>query len=535
MAHNYTNGLSPKVTPQTAPILGKEDLMNQNNAGGYSFVLDKWKYLERFLILGTEGGTFYVKGRELTEDAARNVIKCIKEDGSRVVRIISDISDQGRAVKNDPAIFALALVFTYGNDEAKRAAINQFQTICRTGTHLFTFVQYIDTLRSWGRSVRKAIAKWYHAYDPAYLAYQMIKYKGRTVEGTRNQWTHRDVLRSAHVKPKSTEYDRLFWYATKGNLDDELPPIIQAAETLKRPDCSLKELIDIIVKYKVPHEAWPTELKNEARVWEASLNDIPLTALIRNLNKLTALGVLSPASFGNLDLVTRKITDMEYLKHSRVHPLFVLSALKAYSIGQSGYGHLQWEPVHQIVDALDSAFYLSFGTIKPTGKRLCLGIDVSGSMSAQIGSINLTCAECAAVMAMVTARVEKNCAIMGFREEFTDLEITPKQSLSEIINKVFGHTFGNTDCALPMLWATENKYEFDAFCVYTDNETWHGEIHPSQALNQYRSKYVPDAKLVVVGMTATNFSIADPTDCNSLDVVGFDTATPMAIAEFIRG
>ena len=32
--------------------------MVENNAGGFVFKLDEWKQLERFLILGSEGGTF---------------------------------------------------------------------------------------------------------------------------------------------------------------------------------------------------------------------------------------------------------------------------------------------------------------------------------------------------------------------------------------------------------------------------------------------------------------------------------------------
>jgi 60 kDa SS-A/Ro ribonucleoprotein len=40
--------------------------------------------------------------------------------------------------------------------------------------------------------------------------------------------------------------------------------------------------------------------------------------------------------------------------------------------------------------------------------------------------------------------------------------------------------------------------------------------------------------LVVVGLTATNFSIADPNDSGMLDVVGFDASAPNVIADFAR-
>ena len=93
---------------------------------------------------------------------------------------------------------------------------------------------------------------------------------------------------------------------------------------------------------------------------------------------------------------------------------------------------------------------------------------------------------------------------------------------------------GGTDCALPMLWARRRGLRFGAFVTYTDSETWAGEVHPSQALRDYRGALVPDAKAVVVGMTSNGFTIADPADRGMLDVVGFDATAPAVIADFVR-
>jgi 60 kDa SS-A/Ro ribonucleoprotein len=94
--------------------------------------------------------------------------------------------------------------------------------------------------------------------------------------------------------------------------------------------------------------------------------------------------------------------------------------------------------------------------------------------------------------------------------------------------------WGGTDCSLPILEAESQGFEADVFAIYTDSETWAGNIHPAQALKRYRQKFVSDAKLVVVGCTSNGFSIADPNDPGMLDVVGFDTSTPAVIADFIR-
>ena len=86
-----------------------------------------------------------------------------------------------------------------------------------------------------------------------------------------------------------------------------------------------------------------------------------------------------------------------------------------------------------------------------------------------------------------------------------------------------------------MLDAIKNRMHVNTFVVYTDSETYAGTIHPSQALKKYRSAMGINAQLVVVGMTATGFTIADPKDAGMLDVVGFDSATPNIIANFSRG
>ncbi|MBI4662896.1 MAG: hypothetical protein HY735_29140 [Verrucomicrobia bacterium] len=70
--------------------------------------------------------------------------------------------------------------------------------------------------------------------------------------------------------------------------------------------------------------------------------------------------------------------------------------------------------------------------------------------------------------------------------------------------------------------------------TYTDSEAGAGNINPGQALRQYRSEFVGDARAIVLGMTSNGFTLADPNDRSMLDVVGFDTSTPAVIADFVR-
>jgi 60 kDa SS-A/Ro ribonucleoprotein len=186
------------------------------------------------------------------------------------------------------------------------------------------------------------------------------------------------------------------------------------------------------------------------------------------------------------------------------------------------------------MDALDKAFYKAFVNVRPTGKRHLIGIDVSHSMSAKIMNSAVQCNVAAGALALVTASVEPRTHIMMFDRGMWPADITPRDRLDSAVRKVSNINGGGTDCSLPMLYALEKGLAVDAFVVLTDNETWAGRCHPVQALKQYRQKTGIPAKLVVVGMTATGFSIADPDDAGMLDVVGFDAGAPVAMADFIR-
>src|SRR2546426_763741 len=87
---------------------------------------------------------------------------------------------------------------------------------------------------------------------------------------------------------------------------------------------------------------------------------------------------------------------------------------------------------------------------------------------------------------------------------------SPVPQVDDVVSTVSNIPFGGTDCALPMVWATKHKTKVDVFVVFTDSETWFGQIHPMQALSEYREKMGIRAKLIVVGMTSNGFSIADP-------------------------
>ena len=518
----------------------------KNEAGGYVYEIGLWDKLDRFLILGSEGGTFYVNEQELTRQNIDSIKECIKEDGVRVVNRVLELDTDNRAPKMDPLIYTLALCFTFGSKETKQRVTEVFCKIIRIGTHLFTFVDFINEMRGWGRSLRRLISSWYvHHHFKGSLDYQVVKYQNR------KGWSHKDVLRKCHLGAttpfniatlrwvvgattdertitRSNQSEPTIWPATM----DSLPELIEGYEQIKKTD-KIKDVLKLIETHNFTHEMVPNSWKDRISVWAKLLPQMPLIATIRNLSKMTSINYLTPFSEGT-KLVLEKLTE-DNIRKSRVHPIQLLIATLAYNRGSGIRGSLTWTPVNTIVDALEAAFYTSFKNVEPTNKNTLLALDISGSMS--FGNIagcpGLTPAKAAAALALVTAKTEKFYQIYGFNYSLTDLNIRSNDTLESALEKTDSWTGGATDCALPMIQATDDKLDIDTFVIYTDNETWAGNIHPKRALDRYRQKLdKPDSKVIVVGMTATDFSIADPKDPKMLDVVGFDAAVPSLISQF---
>jgi 60 kDa SS-A/Ro ribonucleoprotein len=596
--------VNTRATPQSEPIPGTVP----NNAGGHVYQLDDWGRLRRFLILGTVGGTYYVGEREHTKDNVALVQRLIKLDGKRVVRELVEVSEEGRAPKQNPTIFTLAMCAASTDEWTKWDAFGALPRVCRTGTHLFMFIRYVEQFRGWGRGLRTAVANWYlhprrgrptaeddeaapadgALFDVAHadwLAYQVAKYQRR--EG----WSHKDLIalcdrevrwRGLHGREPLDYVLR----AAMGELDlasqeavedlEKIPSTIlqwKAAQAVDKP-----ELTAQLVKESEGRLSWEmlrSDHLGDAKVWRELMKTMPIGALVRNLARLTANGAIKPLS-PDVTFVTTRLTDEERVRKSRLHPMQVLLAAKQYDLGHGDKGKLKWIPIPQILDALDVTFQLAFKNVEPTGKRTLLALDVSGSMRATIAGTTLTAREGGAAMALITARTEPNVHTIAFSDGAQQLyrgwsaggrvqvglnpdayyfvhrrdhpiartnvtavmpfPIGNRIGLAGLVRQMEKNDlFGGTDCALPMIYAIAQNLEVDTFVIYTDSETWAGDIHPSQALIKYRQHSGINAKLVVVGMTATEFTIADPNDAGMFDVVGFDSAAPAIIADFSAG
>ncbi|MFI6813294.1 TROVE domain-containing protein [Nonomuraea sp. NPDC050328] len=557
------------MTPQTQPIPGHTNQV-RNNAGGYSFAKDTWQRLEDFLILGTTGGTYYAGERALTTDNVGVLFEAIAKDGPRVVQLIVDISTAKppRAPKPGPAIFALAAAHVRGDQETRGTARRAVPLVCRTTDHLAKWFGYRKQLSGkasvrggaspvMGASTRRALTLWFLEGTAEEVAFRACKAMQRKTpagesfqlrDALRLAHPHRRQFRTPELSAKLLEPGRqtlLGWIA--GTIPDDVArdELVTVDKFLTaKAVTNVKQAVRVVVEQRVPWEFLPSELLREPEVWDALVDTVGLTALLRNLARMTRLGTLRPMGDATRRAVAR-LTDRDALVRARIHPMDAFLALRVYGSGRSqpnprAAAHT-WAPVPAVLDALEETYELSFGSVEPSGRRLLVAVDSSGSMSGGWygravevgGSMIGTPYEVGCAMAVMLARIEKgNAHVIDVDISVHRSRVTPRTNLREI--RSWRPSGGGTDLSLPFTWAAGERLAVDGFVVLTDSESWAGRSHPSQALESYRRTTSAQARVVVAAMTPAGHTIGDPGDAGVLNMAGLDASLPMVVNGFLR-
>ncbi len=529
MSNPYMSFLNPPPVPQTQPLAENQVL---NNAGGYVYKISDEQRVLRFIIIGSDSPTYYCTEKKMTEDNAKDMIRIIKEGVVNVLQLIEATSLQGRAPRQTSTLFLMALVCTYATPAVKSHAYVTIKYICRTGTQLFQFVAFVNEMRGWSEGLRRGVADFYEDKSLEKLAMQILKYRQR--EG----WTHRDVLRLSHPKIKDKARNDVLRYAVGKDIKEinkgRLIKIFEALQTSKQEE-GISPVIEVLQAMVVPWEFLPTWTHAHVELWQTLLPSMGYTAMLRNLTRMAALGMFKSNLAVDTKTLINRIMDSEKLKKERVHPIQIFFALHAYHAGKNmRHADKTWNPQSAIEDALNYAFIAAFGNVKPTGKNIMVALDVSGSMwSAMLANSQITAAEMTGALALVLRKTEPYCQFVAFSGMLVEFPIYQQDGLQQICERMRKLSFTQTDCSLPVIAAIENKLPVDAFIILTDSETYAGRVHVSKALQMYRQVSGIPAKMIVVGMTATEFTVADPNDSLSLDVVGADSSLPALITEFI--
>lgn len=553
-------------------MLEDEDADTESNmacVAPFKFEVSDFTRLRRLVFLGTGGDSTESKHLALLA-AAELIVRLVFQSGTggtRVIDFLDAITTERRAAKPDVVCLALAVCIVCGTGKVKQAAWKLFPRVCAIPTTLFMFLdlmQKINTLpcviaindpigehkptKNWGRATQRAVRAWYTEKKPMHLALLVTKYAKR--EG----WSHADVLALCHLKtaptgslalikahvcgkplaPRCPERTALECYEmTATPPANDTAVSIHAMLTCLTSAATVEQVCANIATFHLSREHVPTELLIEPSIWRALLPTMGGMAIFRNLGKLTSVGVLDESA--SVDLAVKKMHD------AKAHPVQILIALKQYGLGKGDKGGMTWTPNARIENALEALFPVSFAKIEPLDMNVVIGLDVSGSMTMPMKNMPcMTSAEAAAALVLVLLRCVapgRKVTVLAFTSTVTKISFTSDMTVAQIMRKTAHMSFGATDVAQPMIWATEHKLaDVGLFVTLSDNETNSGRIPSTWAIKNYREKLnVPAARLVVVAMDPSGYTTVDKNDPGMFDLEGFDAGMMPLISDIAHG
>jgi 60 kDa SS-A/Ro ribonucleoprotein len=465
-----------------------------NNAGGFVWEISDKEQVARYLVIGSEGGNFYQTPQQVSSKCASCVLRMTRTPANFkwLCDTIRQVSMEGRAAKQEPTLLSLATAIVFApTQEAKRQALAIVPDCVRILTHMYMLTGYIKlfskaghpnlsaagvrpnsvttvttvTGSGFGRGFRRVVQEYFYTRKGGEIANLVTKYQNR--EG----WTVKDILTLVHIDPKKMqdaggrltidwvfkdkeEFAEILKAAAEPSpattLFKALQEINQLANKSIITSSEVSRAVQLIKSAGLCREHIPTQFLKKREIWEALLTSkgvngkgkgMPLTALIRNLGKLTTaeIGIIGTTSTfaascalnrSNYyrvqtpkrteqgyppqhscyytEMIFHRLTDQEEIRSAKIHPYNILVAMLTYKKGTGDKGSLTWSPNLYILEALDFAFKLAFQNITPTGKQITLALDVSGSMSGAFctGSPIVNCATGSVAMMMMTLWVE---------------------------------------------------------------------------------------------------------------------------------
>lgn len=487
--------------------------------------LDLWTRLDRFLLLGADRGTYYAGGEAPAGDRLSLIRACLAQDGPKTVRRIVRFAESERGPALEPALCSLAACAKFGDLQTRRAAQHAVPRVCRKSKHIMRLAAALDGHGGWGRGTRRAIARWYTETPPEQLVRQAIE------QPEEAGWHHRDLLRLAHPRARTSERNGIFHWLTRGSLPTGRAPegaarILWAHDAVRAAKRS-QDVVSLISAFSLGPAALPERWLVEPAVWAALLPELPLAALLEHLPTMTRVGLLLPGARETAEVV-RALEDEAAIRASGLHPMELLRVAGRYEAGHDAQTGRNWYPVDEVLGALRAAFHRALPSAAAIGRRSLFAIDVSRSMTWGEISSGVSPWQASLALAMAQRSVNREASFYAIAPDA--LRPLSLPSSLDAARRPEGPA-GRADPAEVIERAMGASMRVDTFVVLTDHPTGTG-ARVQAALARYRARFDPSVQLITVGMISSGFSIAGPEEMGVLDVVGFDAQCARLIESF---
>lgn len=454
-----------------------------------------------------------------------------------------------KCLKFYPIAYALALCARDKRKKVSKLAYEALPDICRKPTQLFQFLSFCRTrfnCRGWPRSHRKAIAAWYtenqqYRNNPRKLALHVTKYKRR------HMLSQKRVIKACHPKPPDKTFSYIFRFVTKGiekadeiNADEKdfeiVKGYISAVNSIKKKHKrgEMEDIIEAIHKWKVPWEVIPTKQLKEPEIWRALLHQkMPMTAMIRNLGRMSRLELFKPKSREE-QIVCNRLRTVDSLEST--HPIQLLGAFAAYRRGRGLRDDSMhtWEVNREIERALLDSYHLSSARhSERMQSKVLIAIDVKMEMDFHtLGIPSMSCKEAAIALSLLFGSIFEVETISFYKSART---VSLDQPSGELFDTDFSDNHsdhGETNYDVPFRYAEEKKFEI--LLLLTDTLETKEIDKIRRSFRKMKQSNTARYKKCVVVCFKNSRPASEPGNNSMLDVVGVDEHAVEVIKDFIQ-
>lgn len=480
-----------------------------NHEGFLAFTRDLEDQYLQLLMTNTLGNSFYVKQQENVAKALDLHRQMLTKNPWYMAKAAVYARENGYT-RLQPAI-ALAFLSTAEDKTPFRLA---FQHIIKTPNNLFDFLTIASNIRKgkfgFGRTIKTAVGKWFNRLSE----YHVMKYGAdKAVDQKTGQKAYdlRDILKLVRPVPANARQAELFKYILDKEVDFKQLPQLKAVEDLKK-STNFYEAQGIIERGRIPHEvATGAFQRPNTETWEYIMMQMPIFALLRNLNTLDRHGVFKKDE--NITHVVRTFSNADLVANAKILPFRWLTAMQNFKGDR------------RIGDAIRMGLNLSFKAIPEIKGKTHISIDLSGSMS------TYGVRDTAVIFGVAAYMNAEDAELTAFDLRLYDAPVSRMDSMMTNVDRFQGLAGGGTALALPIEHligeVPANRYynnwhqradcrigyatgfpeakmnkrtKVDNIVIVTDEQQTSGQKGLLSAFSKYRALVNRNAKLFVVNV-----------------------------------
>ncbi len=447
------------------------------------------------LLTNTIGNTFYADSETLLSEADALHDQMLEKNPNFVAKAL--IFARNRGLMRLQPIFGLAKLSPVSTELFARI----FDNVVLIPSDLQDFMVILEGQGrgQGGRAVKRQVARFLNNVSE----YWAIKYNGRG-----RGYSLGDIVKTVHPKPINDKQKAIFAYLVGKEFNKTQVPQISAYEALKKTT-DVKEQIALIQEGKLPHEVVTGVIKPDKEIWNAILQQMPIFALLRNLNTLDRAGVLDE----NREYIKSVLNDPERLAKSKILPFRFVTAF--HQVEKA------W-----IKDVLRQAVEMTFDNLPEIYGKTAVFLDVSGSMEGdylRIGSV---------FAVALYKKTKGNGIFWTFDTRVYDPQPSMYDSILTQAERI--KAGGGTDTGAPVEKLRKDNIYVDNIIIITDEQQNTGSPFYKE-LEKYRRSINPNTKAFVIDIAPYRSAMIPPTDKNTHYIYGWSEAVLHYIAMSIKG